>query len=105
MRRLTVPIWERRPCPSTSTTAALATGNTGADSARETASEFVSAILMGAPKTEAELKTKVARKRVEAEEIIVELTVIILRNVFRKVCRDVDQRNRQNSWGNLAPKR
>lgn len=32
--------------------------------------------LMGAPNTEAALKTKVARRRVEAEEIIVELTVI-----------------------------
>jgi hypothetical protein len=40
--------------------------------ARARASEVVSAILMGAPRTEAELKTKVARRRVEAEEIIVE---------------------------------
>jgi hypothetical protein len=54
--------------------------------------EPVSAILSGAPNTEAALKTKVARRRVEAEEIIVELTAICLRNVFRKVCRDVDQR-------------
>lgn len=30
--------------------------------------------LMGAPKTEAALKTKVARRRVDAEEIIVEQT-------------------------------
>jgi hypothetical protein len=29
---------------------------------------------MGAPKTEAALKTKVARRRVDAEEIIVEQT-------------------------------
>jgi hypothetical protein len=55
---------------------ARATGCTGVlITARATASELVSAILMGAPKTEAELKTKVARRRVEAEEIIVEQTV------------------------------
>jgi hypothetical protein len=37
----------------------------------------VSGILTGAPRTAAALKTKVARRRVEAEEIIVEQTVII----------------------------
>jgi len=34
------------------------------------------AYLIGAPKTVAALKTKVARRRVEAEEIIVEQTAI-----------------------------
>jgi hypothetical protein len=60
--------------------AARATGSTAGvlDMARATASELVSGILMGAPRTEeAELKTKVARRRVEAEEIIVERTVKI----------------------------
>lgn len=45
-------------------------------SARATGSELVSAIMIGAPKTVAALKTKVARRRVEAEEIIVEQTAI-----------------------------
>ena len=36
--------------------------------------KFLKKYLMGAPKTEAALKTKVARRRVDAEEIIVEQT-------------------------------
>jgi hypothetical protein len=53
------------------------TGCTGAlISARATGSELESTILIGAPKTVAALKTKVARRRVEAEEIIVEQTAI-----------------------------
>jgi hypothetical protein len=57
--------------------AARATGCTGVlISARATDSELVSTFLIGAPKTLAALKTKVARRRVEAEEIIVEQTVI-----------------------------
>jgi hypothetical protein len=45
-------------------------------SARATDSELVSTFLIGAPKTVAALKTKVARKRVLAEAIIVEQTLI-----------------------------
>jgi hypothetical protein len=65
-----MPSSERLWTGWTSTTAALATSG-GALSALATTSEGASGILRGAPKTEV-VNTRVARKRVEAEEIIVE---------------------------------
>jgi hypothetical protein len=71
------PRRERRRLSGTSTILARATGCTGVFiSARATDSELVSTFLIGAPKTVAALKTKVARKRVLAEAIIVEQTLI-----------------------------